>query len=189
VIHYLKYTLSFTHRRIIKDAFKRKQMHRKIVRLPKSLFEDLTALGVDVKSDEEGLHVFCVKFGDDGWKRYSEWIDQLSDDVDPVSVSAIFAPPAAIQGTALLYPAAQIPPILNEANSIISHYGPLGRNDFAGDNIPVIPGPIAGVFGGSSYACSPCSNYRQNDSECYSAPACIISCFECSWRWKLYLHA
>ena len=110
------------------------------------MIEELKELGVDVKSDEEGLHVFCVRFGDDGWNRFNEWIEQLSDDVDP-AVLAIFAPPAAIQGTLLLYPAAQILPIMVEANSIISHYAPLRRRDFAGGIVPVIPGPIAGFMG------------------------------------------
>jgi hypothetical protein len=127
-------------------ASSKKQKHRESVQLPKSLFEELKVLGVDVKSDEAGLYVFSVKLGDDGWKRYYECVEQLSDDVDP-AVSAIFAPPAAIQGTALLYPATQILPILIEANSIISHYAALRRNDFAGVNAPAIPGPIAGFLG------------------------------------------
>jgi hypothetical protein len=41
-----------------------------------SLFDELKQLGVD---DEEGLFVFSVRFGDDGWNTYNRRIEQLSN--------------------------------------------------------------------------------------------------------------
>jgi hypothetical protein len=47
-----------------------KSSRREIVKLPISLFDELKQLGVDVKSDEEGLFVFFSEI----WRCWLEYV-------------------------------------------------------------------------------------------------------------------
>jgi hypothetical protein len=55
-----------------------------------------------------------------------------------------FAPSPRVLDTAICPRPAIVYPILVEASSIVHHYAPLRREDFAGDETPALPAPLAG---------------------------------------------
>ena len=117
-------------------------MHGNNAEVPMAVIEAAREAGADVdKCDGEDLYIIRVKYGDAAHKVLEDWVVRLPDNTDP-QVSAIWAPSAAIVGTAL-EPAA-VGQILTEANSIINHYAPLQAANFNANPTPVIGGPIVG---------------------------------------------
>jgi hypothetical protein len=80
-------------------------------------------------------------FGDSVHMIMNAWVSDL--DEDPI-VSVQFAPAFSILGTALCPPKAVAFDILCEASSVVCHYAPMLREDFAGSPNPPIPGPLPG---------------------------------------------
>jgi hypothetical protein len=111
--------------------------------MPQSVIDEARSKKADVeKVLDEDLYIIRVKNGDEAYCVLNKWIEGLPDDTD-LNVSAIFAPPANIVGTAL-FPGGLAWPILQEANSIINHYAPFDKHTFAAADPPAIGPPLGG---------------------------------------------
>jgi hypothetical protein len=92
-----------------------------------------------------GEDLRCVRcvYGDDCYNVLNEWVVSTLDADDP-HVTVTFAPSPRVLDTAICPRPAIVYPILVEASSIVHHYAPLRREDFAGNETPALPAPLAG---------------------------------------------
>jgi hypothetical protein len=92
--------------------------------------------------ESENLYGVVCTYGDQAWKLFYEWSQNLAKDTNP-KLAALFAPSADILNTKLAPAEALGIPILNECNSIINHLSEMIMDDFSPFN-PHIGGIIYG---------------------------------------------